>query len=385
MDKYDLIICGYGLSGALTAKLVSEKTTEPRVLILDQSAQSPDKTWSFHGTDLPLEWERRFPWLKQSMGGSWPSQRVYFPNRSRDLRTSYHSIRSSDFYEILENQRKYQFIADVAVESLSDTKVVCKGGMSFEASVVLDARGFESSLPKDHFGFQKFLGLDVECEKPHGITEPVIMDACVDQKEGYRFIYLLPWTEKKLLVEDTRYSLDKNLYTEDFEESILKYLESLGITQFKELRRECSALPIPLSVAGLKPASELSIGMRGGFFHPVTGYSFPLGLELAISIASLPKLEKSKVRQLLAQKRSSLAARNRFYCYLNRMLFHGTQPGLEYKMLAHFYAKSEKMIRRFYSSRSNIGDLMRILFLGKPPIPVSNALRQLSFNQESSH
>jgi lycopene beta-cyclase len=42
--------------------------------------------------------------------------------------------------------------------------------------------------------------------QPHGLIRPTIMDATVGQGDAYRFVYLLPFDETTVLVEDTYYA-----------------------------------------------------------------------------------------------------------------------------------------------------------------------------------
>ena len=57
-------------------------------------------------------------------------------------------------------------------------------------------------------GWQVFMGRHLRTDAPHGITRPVIMDACVEQFDGYRFVYVLPLGASEIFVEDTYYQDD---------------------------------------------------------------------------------------------------------------------------------------------------------------------------------
>ena len=60
------------------------------------------------------------------------------------------------------------------------------------ASTVIDARG-AGDLDALDLGWQKFVGREVRLAAPHGLDRPIVMDACVDQPDGYRFVYCLPF------------------------------------------------------------------------------------------------------------------------------------------------------------------------------------------------
>src|SRR3546814_5642751 len=73
------------------------------------------------------------------------------------------------------------------------------------SSDLLDARG-AGDLSLLDLGWQKSFGQELLIEGGHGLARPIIMDARVPQIDGYRFVYLLPFSPDRLFVEDTYYS-----------------------------------------------------------------------------------------------------------------------------------------------------------------------------------
>jgi lycopene beta-cyclase len=245
-------------------------------------------------------------------------------------------------------------------------------------------------MEKKGWGFQKFWGLEVKTQEPHGLIHPTLMDATVEQKDGYRFIYLLPYSDSTLLIEDTRYSNWAHL--EDGTEDILEYARQKKWVIEKILRTEYGVLPIPmmtnnlsfLKISGSKKEfcnqtnkEVLQIGTRAGFFHPVTGYSFLWSTLVAERLAqiSAPHYEsyETALRQLHHEKRKTES----FYFILNRMLFHGATPENRKNIFQRFYKLPDQTISRFYAARSSWSDRLRIL-VGKPPIPIPSAIKALT-------
>src|SRR5690349_20138117 len=103
------------------------------------------------------------------------------------------------------------------------------------------------------------------------------MDATVEQLDDYRFLYFLPFTHSKLLIEDTYYSMDPGLDAADLETRLNRAAKRLRVGRFKSVEQESGVLPVVL--AGVfdrfwrmdDPVPRL--GARGGFFHPTTSYS----------------------------------------------------------------------------------------------------------------
>ena len=79
----------------------------------------------------------------------------------------------------------------------------------------------------------------------------------------------------------------------------------------------------------------------------------------------------------MAQFRKHHLRRERYARLLNRMFFRAADPEKRYVVLQRFYGLNEGLIRRFYRNGLTWRDKARIL-IGKPPVPVSRALANLS-------
>ncbi len=88
--------------------------------------------------------------------------------------------------------------------------------------------------------------MEIETSEPHGVELPVIMDATIPQTDGYRFIYVLPFGPRTLLIEDTHYSDAAGFDSAAYEAEVLAYAAARGWTVTAILRRERGALPITL-------------------------------------------------------------------------------------------------------------------------------------------
>ena len=88
-----------------------------------------------------------------------------------------------------------QYRLGTAVAALADSGITLADGTDIAASGVIDARGPDGPMPGIELAWQKFVG--VEYDAPgHGLEAPIIMDATVDQSDGYRFVYSLPFSER---------------------------------------------------------------------------------------------------------------------------------------------------------------------------------------------
>lgn len=383
MSKSDRAICivGAGLSGCLVAWLLRSRRPELRVILFDEGRQvARARTWSFHETDVSVELARE---IEPLVARRWQGHEVRFPNQTRRFSSGYRSIEP----EILESRvreagAEFRFGARVA--QLRRNVVELADGSRWDADCALDARGYRGSSAR--LGYQKFFGQLVRFSRPHALTAPILMDAAVEQKDGYRFVYVLPWSESEALIEDTRYSRAPTIDAAECEAEIARYAHARGWEIKSVLRVESGALPIPLDeeLAGPPgdPGDEIPrIGMAGGFFHPVTGYSLPDAARLADLIASAPEVTTESARSIVERYRRERRSRANFYRLLNRMMFLAAPDAERRRIFARFYRLPEATIRRFYAGETNWADRMRLLS-GKPPVPLAPALRSMFSRQE---
>lgn len=370
MKDYDLIIVGGGLAGSLVAFRCAEIRTSFRTLLLESGPTlGGNHTWSFHGSDVGSS----LTWLRPFVKASWPTQKVSFPRFERKLDSDYYSIRSKDLHRVVLNKlgpSSVRFGAEVTALSGSHVEI---GAEKLTAELVLDARGIRFGAP-GVFGYQKFLGQDLLLENPHGLTEPLLMDVRVPQVDGFRFFYLLPWTEKELLVEDTHYSdspeVDKELYRSE----ISRYVEARGWKVQKVLHEEVGSLPIPLKRDLGWETAPNAIGVRAGLFHPTTGYSFLDAVRTAEWFRKT--LSSGQWDPSSWSKHRAAQIRGRwFYRYLNRMFFGGVPSALRYTLIERFYRLPLKLVKQFYASEMPWRNYLVLLLWGKPPLPIFKAVR----------
>jgi len=369
----EVLILGAGLSGVLTALALRRAHIDLPIRILDRASgpgDLPERTWSFHHTDLVSS--RIRDWVtRQLPTRNWSHYEVSFPTLgTRRFESGYGSLRSKD----LLDEAVFQGIIfewSSVVESVRDDQIVLEGGKVRSASVVIDARGQIEGLERQ-CGYQKFVGLDLELEEPHGLTGPVLMDARCLQSDGYRFFYLLPWSERTLLVEDTHYSDTPGISLTDYQNEILHYAEAKGWRVKHVLRRESGVLPVPFfsSRQGVHvSSSSLVIGVRSGFYHPVTAYSFSWVCQTIETLLNENDLSPSGVRRALRKVRWDHSCKSSFYFYLNRVLFRAIAPEERFRVLEKFHALSNSIVQRFYSSSNTWGDRVKILAT-RPPVSI---------------
>jgi lycopene beta-cyclase len=233
---------------------------------------------------------------------------------------------------------------------------------------VIDARA-SKQLPVP-CAFQKCVGYDVILNRAHGLKRPLLMDSTVFQKEGYRFVYVLPFDEKTVLIEDRRYSVTSDIDETDFELEIKNYAIQLGGGISSVIRREKMALPLPLK-SWPEPVG-LKIGMEAGLFHFTTGYSFTAAVVTAEQLSAAVK--NGNLFAAYQKLQSRFARQNRFFTILNRMLFGAGRPIERRYIYEKFYSRPQHLVERFNAMGLKTIDRMRIL-LGRHPVSVMQRLK----------
>lgn len=373
-----LILVGGGLANGLIALKLRQARPDVELIVLEAGPTlGGNHTWSFFETDLtPSQAALVAPLIAHR----WPRYEVRFPDHRRVLPTGYASVSAERFSAHLAPLLSGQLRLNTRVAALGPSSVTLEDQTTLAADAVIDARGPAPS-PELVLGFQKFVGLEVRLERPHGLTAPIIMDATVDQEGGYRFVYVLPFDDHTCLIEDTRYTDGPELDRDAFIRGIRNYAAVRGWTIAEVLREEDGVLPVALegdiqaywAARGDTPQA----GLRAALFHPTTGYSLPDAARLAERIAELPRFDAATVGQAVRAHSIALWGERGLYRLLNRMLFRAAEADRRYVVMQRFYRLPAPLIERFYAARSTLADKARIL-VGKPPVPIGRALMCLN-------
>ena len=377
----ELILVGGGLANSLIAyRILMERPNFPLLVVERGASLGADHTWSFHDSDLTVNQRR---WMEPLIAHRWSSHELRFPNRNRVMHDGYNSVTSERLHEVVAPRLGNRMRLETEVAEVTPGGIVLATGEPLEARAVIDGRGDPGG---DHLdiAFQKFLGLFVRLAEPHGLSGPILMDATVEQTDGYRFVYTLPFSDIDFLIEDTYYADGPVFDRARLRTGIETYAAEQGWTITAITGEEAGALPIVLggdidAFWAVGPRGVARSGMRGAFFHPTTGYSLPEAVRLADEIAAIPDLESASLFELTRRRSAELWHRTSYYRLLNRMLFRAAEPELRYRIFERFYGLSGGLIRRFYAGRLKWLDKVRVL-VGKPPVPVHRALRCLTEN-----
>jgi lycopene beta-cyclase len=346
----------------MAAVALSQSRPSLRIALVARSdSLIQPRTWSFQSLSAASDPSPRgtfhklkSSWLWPYIDASWGEYTVQFNSYHRKVPTAYHTIKSEEFFA------KVAQVPQITI---------CSGEEKPTAPCIIYATGWAGGHGVT--GYQKFIGLNVETDRPHGLTSPRLMDATVSQDHGFRFMYVLPWTERTMLIEDTYYNLQSDLCFDTASKAIYSYAQQNGWVIKRTFGQESGSLPIPMSRIYCAPNH---LGVAGGFFHATTGYSMYDAVATAESLASLSSISQDSVNSILTEMSQRQTERNQFNLRLNRMLFGAASPSERYKVFERFYSLPDESITRFYANRLRLRDKSRLL-AGRPPVPLLRGLR----------
>ena len=381
----DVAIVGAGLAGGMIALALKAKHPALDVRLVDAAPTvGGNHLWSFFDSDVAAA-DR---WIVAPLVvHGWQGYDVRFPGHARTIDARYNSIESVQLdREVRRVLPPHALMLDRKVSGASATAVVLSDGDRIEATGVIDARG-PGDLTLLDLAWQKFLGRELLLDAMHKAPRPMVMDAGVEQLDGYRFVYCLPFKARRMFVEDTYYSDTPDLDLPVLRDRIDAYVAERGWSVKRIEREESGVLPVAMGgdfeaywrSTGARVAKA---GMRAGMFHPTTGYSLPDAVRTASMIAALGDFSGVRLHDATYAMAQATWKSRGFYRMLDTMLFRAAEPEERYRILERFYRLSPSLIGRFYAGRSTMTDKARIL-TGKPPVPIVRAVRAIAGSMRS--
>lgn len=331
--RYDLVFLGGGCAtlSLLTRLIESGACRDKRFLIIDSSdKKSNDRTWCF--------WEKGTGYFEKLVHHEWEKLDFKQSSFSGSLDMGgyrYKMIRGIDFYEyclqVLRSSGQVDFLQDEitgwrvektdsrgekthgagSVHTVGDDEMLFLTGKKTGKIVVktdLIFNSIPSDLGKKQPGIvnllQHFKGVIVESDQfnfdPNRAT---LMDFRVRQAEGTTFIYVLPLSKNKALVEYTLFTADL-LSPEQYNQGIADYITTyLGVNDYKIVEEEFGIIPMTSQQFPWYTNGAFNIGTAGGQTKGSSGYTFQFIQKRSAQLAALMQsnTDWSKLKSTLVQ------------------------------------------------------------------------------------
>lgn len=280
--EYDYLLAGGGAAGLSLAYHLSQepRLQGKRVLLLEPEAKTQnDRTWSFwtdqatpYDVVLAAEW-RQLAFRSPQFSAVLPLQRY-----------RYCTLRGLDFYRFVQAAlaaRPAQFTrVSARVEALENTPdgvVARTSAGNFTARYAFDSRPPQvEPRPDKRYLWQHFVGWEVETDfDAFDASTPVFMDFTVAQQQECRFVYVLPFSPRRALLEYTLFS-GQLLAPEEYETALREYLAKLlDGRPYRVVETESGAIPMTDHPFPTHDGPNIvNLGTRGGRVKASTGYAF---------------------------------------------------------------------------------------------------------------
>jgi lycopene beta-cyclase len=286
--KYDFILAGGGMAALSLAYYLNNSTLRNKsILIIDQEVKNKnDHTFCF--------WEKGNSPFEAIVCQKWNKVWFYGTNNFSKLLSldsyKYKMIKGIDFYQFIntslsENPNITILTAKVLEIIGNKNPIVTTTAGNFVASSFVFDSIFrpEYDNPKYNNLLQHFKGWVIETQNPlFKLDEPTLFDFRIDQKNELRFVYVLPMSEKKALIEFTIFSDNLlsddsyNYYLKNYIENTLKVSDyQINEEEYAISETEFGIVPMSDEPHNFRPHHKiLRIGTAGGFVKSSTGYSF---------------------------------------------------------------------------------------------------------------
>jgi lycopene beta-cyclase len=348
-NKYDYIIAGAGCAGySLLYHLLQDPfLCKKKILVVDTNFnKGNDRTWCFwEDTDGPFE---------SIVCKKWSNIEVLKGRMQRLLPTApfeYKMIQGIDFYQYISAFAKgFDNVEWIASKILSintahgGARVQWEGGAANANYVFSSINGerIQSTL------WQHFKGNVVEFDDAvFDKSVARLMDFNVPQMDATAFMYLLPLTDKKALVEYTLFS-PNILETAEYDLVLNAYMEAHYKGQaYSIVHTEQGAIPMTTKKITSIIDNVISIGTMGDAVKASTGYAFQF----------IQKQTQQIVKQLKLNQTLDASVhytRHQFYdAVLLYILEHKKMEGDE--IFARIFKKNDAAtVFKFLSNTSNL-------------------------------
>ncbi|MBL7743183.1 MAG: hypothetical protein JNN00_06860 [Chitinophagaceae bacterium] len=377
INQYDYIIAGAGCAGlSLAVHMIrSGKLADKKILLVEKEQKNKnDRTWCFWETDPGL--------FEEIIYRQWNIAWFYGEDYSKgmDIRPyQYKLIRGIDFYEYalgLIRKQKNITIQPGEVQDMISTNTetsITIDGQKFYAQYIFNSILFKKPVLKknEYWLLQHFKGWVIETENPYfNPAAATLMDFRVDQQHGTAFVYCMPFSECRALVEYTLFTSEL-LENGQYDKGLKEYVERiLNVSSYKIAEEEFGIIPMTNHRFPSHQEDIIHIGTAGGQTKASSGYTFSF----------IQKHSAAIVDRLIMGERPLVSLTKRRFRFYDSTLLHilhyNTLPAK--KVFTDLFQKNKpQQVLRFLDNESSVRDELKIIS-SLPTWPfLKAALRQL--------
>ncbi|MEO1662770.1 MAG: lycopene cyclase family protein [Pseudomonadota bacterium] len=274
---YRLAIIGGGCAGlSLASELIRIGFPGRIVIIEPRSNYENDRTWCFWASE-----NHKQSYLVSKRWSNWDISTATVCARHQGNKLSYQQIRSIDFYTAMMKQLetassiklKLGVKAEAVIEKTDYVQIKTEADV-YSADFAIDTRppSFKDNSAQV---WQVFSGGEVETVTPCFDSKSAgLMTQMQADENGLKFLYILPQSDRRALIQTTLFSLRK-IDPTALDPIFMEDLTTVIDGPLKILRWERGLLPMGLNLPPqIMKSRVLKAGLPGGALRASSGYAF---------------------------------------------------------------------------------------------------------------
>jgi lycopene beta-cyclase len=283
LKNYDYIFLGAGCASLsiITRMIDSNKFNQKKILLVDKQPKTKnDRTWCF--------WEEEPGYFDKIVYHKWKQLFFNTGNEILPLKMDnyqYKMIRGIDFYKHCFSKINLQQNIDIIYGDISfeegdnelvKLKINNEPIVSGANTIIFSSIQANSKKQKGKFYLlQHFKGWLIETsDDVFNPLQATIMDFSVSQTHGTTFVYVLPLSRNKALIEYTIFS-ENLIADEDYNKELTSYLDKIdGLKNYTIIEEEFGVIPMTNAHFSSFKNGIHFLGTAGGQTKPSTGYTF---------------------------------------------------------------------------------------------------------------
>lgn len=282
-SNFDICIVGGGVSGLHLALALVKDThfKDYKIALFEKAPKTKnDKTWSF--------WEEGKGNWDELIHKKWKKGKIFAQNEEVDLNLAsytYKMLKSIDFYRYAYHQLEKASNISLIFETVQDVNEnenqvnIRTSNKLYTSKLVFNSRIPDFNKIKEEAQFtllQHFKGWYIETKQPaFNPDEFVMMDYRYKDGKLTSFVYVLPVTKYKALVEYTYFTPDL-VSDKHYDVFLKKYIkQQLKVDEYEVVEQEKGIIPMSTyNFAKNHTDKIIQIGTAGGWVKASSGYSF---------------------------------------------------------------------------------------------------------------
>ncbi|HSB92857.1 MAG TPA: lycopene cyclase family protein [Flavitalea sp.] len=379
MTQYDYIFTGAGASGlSLLARMIATgRFSGKKILLIDKSDKKQhDRTWCF--------WEKQPGFFEPLIRHRF--EKLWFYSASYQALNDiypyqYKLLRGIDFYnycfDLIRSQANIEWLHEevTAISSDASGSFALVGNKRFSARYIFNSILFEKPAMnnKQFYLLQHFKGWLINTTAaafdPSAAT---LMDFRVSQEVGTTFVYVMPFSETRALVEFTLFS-PALLSPEKYEAGLKNYInEFLNIREYRVEEEEFGVIPMTNVRFPKTTNNIIHLGTAGGQTKPSSGYTFQFIQKQAAKITeALIRTDAPFYEESIAQKRFDL-----YDSTLLNILYHEKLQGAS--IFTELFQKNKMAeVLEFLDNETSIAQELRLITVLPKKVFMQAAFEQL--------